>query len=154
MSTTTGAMPSATGMDGMDMSNDTMSDSMMMTMMFTISARTPLYSESWTPTTDGQYAGTCIFLIALAVIERFLLALRPILESRVWCNNTHHASDDDKLLAHHHHPGQYVDPNAVPGGYATIVGRDFGKRWSGWKIGTSSARATYELLVSGIAYLL
>ena len=30
----------------------------------------------WTPSTTGQYAGTCIFLIAFAAIFRALLAVR------------------------------------------------------------------------------
>ncbi|KIX93600.1 uncharacterized protein Z520_10778 [Fonsecaea multimorphosa CBS 102226] len=31
---------------------------------------------NWTPDSQGQYAGTCIFLIALAAIFRALLAIR------------------------------------------------------------------------------
>ncbi|KAH7410354.1 Ctr copper transporter [Phaeosphaeria sp. MPI-PUGE-AT-0046c] len=47
-----------------------------MAMTFFTSTTTPLYSTSWTPTTTGQYAGTCIFLITLAAIFRALLAVR------------------------------------------------------------------------------
>lgn len=36
----------------------------------------------WTPTSTGAYAGTCMFLIILAAISRFLIALRSILEKR------------------------------------------------------------------------
>jgi hypothetical protein len=45
-------------------------------MTFFTSTSTPLYSASWTPTSAGQYAGTCIFLIAFATIFRALLAVR------------------------------------------------------------------------------
>lgn len=31
---------------------------------------------NWTPNTTGQYAGTCIFLIAFAAVFRALLAIR------------------------------------------------------------------------------
>ena len=31
---------------------------------------------AWTPTSAGQYAGTCIFLIVLATVFRALLAIR------------------------------------------------------------------------------
>ncbi|MCJ1421681.1 hypothetical protein MMC32_008047 [Xylographa parallela] len=58
----------------------TSSDSMMgmdsMAMAFFTAATTPLYSMAWTPATTGQYAGTCIFLIAFTVIFRGLLAIR------------------------------------------------------------------------------
>ena len=47
-----------------------------MTMTFFTSSTTSLYSTSWTPTSTGQYAGTCIFLIVLAAIFRALLAAR------------------------------------------------------------------------------
>ena len=47
-----------------------------MTMTFFTSQTTPLYSSAWVPTTYGQYAGTQIFLIVLAVIFRGLIALR------------------------------------------------------------------------------
>jgi copper transporter 1 len=47
-----------------------------MKMTFFTSASTPLFASSWTPTTTGQYAGTCIFLIVLAIFFRALLAVR------------------------------------------------------------------------------
>lgn len=57
-------------------SSHTIVDMDTMAMTFFTSSTTPLYSMDWTPTTAGQYAGTCIFLIALATIFRSLLALR------------------------------------------------------------------------------
>lgn len=47
-----------------------------MAMVFFNSANTPLYTQSWTPKTAGQYAGTCIFLVILPIICRALLVLR------------------------------------------------------------------------------
>ncbi|KUJ13840.1 uncharacterized protein LY89DRAFT_591007 [Mollisia scopiformis] len=47
-----------------------------MAMTFFTATDTPLYSMSWMPMTTGQYAGTCIFLIAFATIFRALLAVR------------------------------------------------------------------------------
>ncbi|KAL1965207.1 hypothetical protein VTN77DRAFT_5961 [Rasamsonia byssochlamydoides] len=69
----------------MDMSSSgmsSMSSSTMMTMVFTNSQTTPLYSSSWTPSTSGQYAGTCIFLIILAIIGRALIAFKAVMERR------------------------------------------------------------------------
>ena len=45
-----------------------------MPMVFFTSTTTPLFSSRWSPTSTGSYAGTCIFLIALAVVFRGLLA--------------------------------------------------------------------------------
>ena len=51
-------------------------------MVFTNSHTTPLFSESWTPTSPGAYAGTCIFLVVLASILRCLVAFKSIVEQR------------------------------------------------------------------------
>ncbi|KAF1355301.1 Ctr copper transporter [Delphinella strobiligena] len=53
---------------------------MSMSMVFTTDHSTPLYSNGWTPTTSGAYAGTCIFVAVLAIIARCLQAWRHTLE--------------------------------------------------------------------------
>lgn len=53
-----------------------------MMMVFTNAQATPLYSNSWTPQSSGAYAGTCIFLILLAVTLRLLFAAKAVLEQR------------------------------------------------------------------------
>lgn len=53
-----------------------------MAMYFTTSINTPLYSQSWTPQSVGTYAGTCIFLILLAIAFRGLMASKAMLEQR------------------------------------------------------------------------
>ncbi len=55
---------------------------MAMPMIFTTSHHTPLYATGWTPSTAGGYAGTCIFLVILAILLRFLFAGKSILEQR------------------------------------------------------------------------
>ncbi|KAG9926995.1 Ctr copper transporter, partial [Aureobasidium melanogenum] len=77
MSSTTSAATS-TGMS--DMSS--MSGMGSMSMVFTTVHNTPLYSKAWTPTSTGAYAGTCIFLIVLAIISRLLQAWRHTLEQK------------------------------------------------------------------------
>jgi len=49
---------------------------------FTNSHTTTLYSSAWTPKTQGQYAGTCIFLIILGILLRSLWAGKTLLELR------------------------------------------------------------------------
>lgn len=61
--------------------------SMSMSMAFTTDHSTPLYSNGWTPTTTGAYAGTCIFLAVLAIIARCLQAWRHSLEAN-WQKKT------------------------------------------------------------------
>jgi hypothetical protein len=56
--------------------------SMTPSMGFTFSTNIPLYSNAWTPSSTGSYAGTCIFLIVLASIFRGLIAFKHVLEAR------------------------------------------------------------------------
>ncbi|KAK2783831.1 hypothetical protein FQN51_004205 [Onygenales sp. PD_10] len=53
-----------------------------MTMVFQNDHATPLFSNAWTPRSHGAYAGSCIFLIILAIIGRSLFALKSVLEHR------------------------------------------------------------------------
>ncbi|KAE9364461.1 hypothetical protein N431DRAFT_496960 [Stipitochalara longipes BDJ] len=66
----------ATSTSSSSSSDMTMMGMESMAMTFFTSRNTPLYSMSWTPSSTGQYAGTCIFLIAFATIFRALLAVR------------------------------------------------------------------------------
>jgi len=52
----------------------------MMSMVFGDSHDTPLLSSAWTPSSSGAYAGTCIFLVVLAIISRLIVAYRHVLE--------------------------------------------------------------------------
>lgn len=69
-------------MSGMDHMSDSSSSSMSMSMVFVNNHNTPLFSNDWTPSSSGTYAGTCIFLIALAIIGRLLVAFKAIMEQR------------------------------------------------------------------------
>jgi hypothetical protein len=53
-----------------------------MSMVFMTATNTPLYSDSWTPSSAGAYAGTCIFLILLAVMFRAILTAKAYLDAR------------------------------------------------------------------------
>lgn len=70
-------------MDSMSSTTSTTSESHgMMNMAFFTATNTPLYSESWTPTSAGAYAGTCIFLIILAIILRAVFTAKSYLEAK------------------------------------------------------------------------
>lgn len=63
--------------ESMDMGS---TSAMTMTMTFFTATNTPLYSDSWTPSSAGAYAGTCIFLIILAITLRAIFTLKTFLE--------------------------------------------------------------------------
>ncbi|MCJ1311514.1 hypothetical protein MMC25_005186 [Agyrium rufum] len=73
------------GMTDASGSADTLMPMSMAMMTFVTSTSTPLYSKRWTPSSSAAYAGTCIFLIILAIIFRALFAVKSIAERR-WLN--------------------------------------------------------------------
>ncbi|KAL3488038.1 Ctr copper transporter family-domain-containing protein [Aspergillus germanicus] len=158
-STTTGMGSMATSTDsmsGMDMSDSSSMSSMSMSTMsmtFFTSTKTLLFSNAFSPTTQGQYAGTCIFLIALALILRFMIALRPVLERRVWNDGPRgfaHGAGDSSVVVEE---AQAVSEK--PGSRSKVtVAQDIRSRWSNWKVNCAGGRATYEVVVAGVAYLL
>lgn len=148
--TSTAAMASSTSdMGGHNMGDMTMSMADMAMTFFT-SSTTPLFSDDWTPSNLGQYAGTCIFLIILASILRFLLALRPLLEVRFWRKTAAATA----VIKEEEQDGEDRLLNARPGQALTALRRDVGRRWSGWRVDTAAWRATYELLIAAAGYLL
>ncbi|KAI3546520.1 ctr copper transporter [Colletotrichum lupini] len=140
------AMATSTSAASGDMSSMSMSMSEM-AMTFFEAFQTPLYSDAWTPTSPGQYAGTCIFLIVLGSILRLLLALKPVLEDRFWRNYPVYESDKQALTSHH-------AESVEPGQAGSVIRKDIVGRWKGWRAGAAAARATYEVIVGGIGYLL
>ncbi|KAI1382623.1 Ctr copper transporter family-domain-containing protein [Hypoxylon trugodes] len=146
-------------MDNMDMTMDTSNESAnmgmggvdgsQMVMTFFVSSTTSLFSKSWTPKTSEQYAGTCIFLITLAVIMRVMLALKPILEKSLW-NAT--AGLDGELIPDDETCCQKEDIRVQ-----SRVKRVYGavrRRWTAWRFRTSLGRAIFELLLASVGYLL
>ena len=59
-----------------------------MSAIFYSSQATSLYSAAWTPGSTAGYAATCIFLIFLAFVLRFLFSAKHVLERR-WCDKEH-----------------------------------------------------------------
>jgi len=137
------ATDSMSGMSGMSDSMTMYMSEMVMT--FFTSFKTPLFSNDWTPNTKGQYAGTCIFLIVLSVILRLLIALRPILEGRLWTDGIDHATLDG-------HMGDDLKTKHVSGVQLSL--RELANRWSRWRVNPAACRATYEMVIAGVAYLL
>ena len=74
------AMGSTGGMD-MDMDMG-MASGHGMNMAFFAATNTPLYSAAWAPRNAGQYAGTCIFLIILAITLRAIFTAKSFLDAK------------------------------------------------------------------------
>lgn len=62
------------------MDSGSLNTMMSMPMVFTTDHSTSLYSSAWTPSSTGAYAGTCIFLMFLAIISRLFFAWRRTIE--------------------------------------------------------------------------
>jgi hypothetical protein len=117
-----------------------------MTMTFVVSTSTPLYSTSWAPKTLAQYVGTCIFLIALSILFRFLLAWKHVL-SHSWANQ----AGSSRIVVATSPPDEKT--GSVESG-APVVLRQEG--WGGrpWRFSTDLPRAGMTVLVSGVGYLM
>lgn len=119
-----------------------------MAMVFFQSATTPLYSSAWTPSSFGPYAGTCLFLVFLAVVHRVLIALRNVLfhaapSLRGKPLSSHHADLESSL---------YQDEKETLTSTWRRIRRVF--RAQPISLGTETARASIEVVIGGVGYLL
>ncbi|PGH04192.1 hypothetical protein AJ79_07170 [Helicocarpus griseus UAMH5409] len=132
-----------------------------MTMVFQNMQNTPLYSNAWTPNSSGTYAGTCIFLIVLAIIFRSLLAAKSVLEHR-WAAAAHlrryvvvagQMPEAERVLA---------DPSASTGTLVSANGveekvrvvRSLGAETAPWRFSVDLPRAALVMVIAGVGYLL
>lgn len=104
-----------------------------MSMTFFTATDTPLYSDAWTPKSTGAYAGTCIFLIALAVLFRGIIAVRCnflVLWTRF--SRARHGS-----ILEYEREDQFVKQRRRP-----------------WRINEAATRAVLDTVLAGVSYLL
>ena len=138
-----------------------MDSSMSMSMVFTNSHTTPLYSKSWTPTSSGGYAGTCIFLILLGITLRLLFAARSLLEQR-WATQ---ARNRRYIVVRGNLPeAERVeqDPYAKVGSLKTAQGVEErvkvvqapGHGVIPFRLSVDVPRAFLVMVIAGVAYLL
>ncbi|KAA6413872.1 MAG: Ctr copper transporter [Lasallia pustulata] len=131
-----------------------------MNSVFYTSTSTPLYSPTWVPTSTGAYAGTCVFLVALATIFRVLLAGKHLLEHR-WLDR----ELNRRYVIVHGKPGVVEAAKAEEASNATLVTargveesvRVVRKRTRGvapWRLSVDAPRAAYATVMVGVAYLL
>ncbi|EKV09913.1 Ctr copper transporter, putative [Penicillium digitatum] len=155
-------------MEGMDMSSSSASDgmsssmgSMSMTMVFHNTHDTPLFSNGWTPSSSGSFAGTCIFLIILAIIDRCLIAFKATMERHWLATHLHRryvtvagkSTEAGKIDA---------DPDAKFASLVTAQGveesvkvvQNITRGPIPWRFSVDLPRAVLFLFIVGISYLL
>ncbi|OJJ85176.1 copper transporter family protein [Aspergillus glaucus CBS 516.65] len=143
------------------MDHSSSSSSMSMAMVFVNNHDTPLFSNAWTPSSSGTYAGTCIFLIALAIIGRCLVAFKAILEQR-WTAahlNRRYVAVQGKTAE----AGRIEsDPDAKTASLVTPQGveetvkvvRRVTNEPLPWRFSVDLPRALIYLCITGVSYLL
>ncbi|KAK9260263.1 Ctr copper transporter [Lipomyces tetrasporus] len=142
---------SSSSMDGMDMS----SSMSMSSMSFHTSASDFLFATGWTPSSTGQYAGICIFLIVLAVMYRFLHVLkhrteryfsaRTLLNMRNIATTTNHLQTDT-----------YADSLEKSAAEATVQSEhplQF-RNVRPWRVSVDVPLSLIQLVLSAVSYLL
>lgn len=144
-------------------SSNSSSSSTMSTMMvaFQNDMATTLYSERWTPSSTGAYAGTCIFLIALAAVFRGLFALRAVQESR-WLDrelnrryvvvNGKGGLARDNVSQDSLKQNMLLSANGVEEEVMVVKKRHTHAR--PWRLSVDPARAGLDTVIAGVGYLL
>lgn len=150
-------MASSTAAASMGTTTDTMTASMM-EMVFFSSTTTPIYSSMWAPKTIGAYAGTCIFLILLAVILRALLAAKSWKEA-TWLDaefNRRYVTVADKLSKAERLSSDskrmILSENGVE--EEVMVVKKAGMSVQPWRISIDPVRAVIDTVIAGVGYLL
>ncbi|EEP81152.1 conserved hypothetical protein [Uncinocarpus reesii 1704] len=136
--------------------------SMIMAMVFQNFIQTPLYTVAWTPATGGTYAATCIFLIALAMLGRGLMAVKTTLDQR-WLNQ---ARERRLIVVAGQTPEServHNDPEAKHAVLLTekgveervrVVRRAGGPPVMPWRFSVDLPRAALVTVMAGVGYLL
>ncbi|BCS02872.1 copper transporter family protein [Aspergillus luchuensis] len=145
----------------MSTSSSSSSMSMSMSMVFMNAHDTPLFSNQWTPSSSGTYAGTCIFLIVLAIISRCLAAFKALLERR-WLDahvNRRYIAVAGKSTE----AGRIdADPESKEASLITAQGVEekvkvihkAAREPLPWRFSTDLPRALLFLVITGVSYLL
>lgn len=148
-------------MDSMGSTHSSSPSSVPMNMVFTNTHNAPLYSSAWSPTTSGAYAGTCIFLIVLAILDRCLIAFKATME-RHW-RAVHLNRRYITIAGKSTEAGRInADPDAKLASLVTAQGVEESVKVvhsvpSGpipWRFSVDLPRAVLYLCIAGVSYLL
>ena len=144
----------------MSMASDSMPMSTM-EMTFYTSTTTPLFSRTWSPKNNGSYAGTCIFLVVLAIILRSMMAGKALMERR-WrdqqpqrklileCELPMEAGRLDTDIEGNH--ALLVSPRGVEKDVKVVTNK--APRSTSFRLSVDLPRATYVTTMAAVGYLL
>lgn len=137
---------------------------MSMPMVFTTGHTTPLYSTTWTPWNTSGYAGTCIFLIFLAVISRLLYVWRRQLElkwldgfvNRRYVMVAGHGDAERNAPSHPSEKSEEATLTArgVDERVRVLLAARAGAEIMPWSFGVDLPRACVFTVQAGVGYLL
>ncbi|KAG9247442.1 Ctr copper transporter [Calycina marina] len=131
-----------------------------MAMTFFSATNTALYSLDWQPATVGAYAGTCIFLIILAVVFRGLIAMRSWREE-AWRDvafNRRYVTVAGKLpkserLSHESSSkSMTISENGIEEN--VMVVKKKGQTRMPWRFSIDPVRAAMDTVIVGVGYLI
>lgn len=133
---------------------------MMMMSIFQTDMRTALYSNSWTPNSAGAYAGTILFLVALAMLFRGLLAAKSWQENR-WLEkelNRRYVTVAGKLPLSERLSNESIAKrmvlaeNGVEENVMVVQKQTLNVR--PWRLSVDPLRAVIDTILAGVGYLL
>ncbi|KAF8472618.1 Ctr copper transporter [Kalaharituber pfeilii] len=125
----------------------------MMNMAFHNSITDNLFSEAWTPKSVGEYAGIIVFLIVLAIIHRFLVALKSVQDAK-WRKRDKSrvvivAKDGSTKR------GESTEVTTEINSTSREDGMTGKSAWSRpWRFSTELPRAVLQTVTTGVGYLL
>lgn len=131
------------------------------TVIFQTVRDTPLYSAVWSPASEGAYAGTCIFLVVLAIVARLLIAYRSVQEAR-WhdrhVRSRYVAAAGKAPLAERvsqdpdAKSSVVLSENGVEETVMVVQRKDVAPR--PWRFSVDPVRAALDTVIVGVGYLL
>ena len=125
-----------------------------MEMTFVVSQFTPLFATVWKPKSLGQYVGTCVFLIVLGFLYRFLVAFKAVQENS-WAISSKELNEH--LIINVVQPGDAGSELEIGGvGFRVPESKGSIKGWGGrpWRGNVDLVRAALTTLNVGVGYLL
>ncbi|KAL2161281.1 hypothetical protein VTH06DRAFT_8501 [Thermothelomyces fergusii] len=132
--------------------------------VFQNSMTAPLFSAAWTPGSTGAYAGTCIFLIALAALLRGLVALRSWQERRwldaelgrryVVVNGKAPLAERLSRDSLAKNMTMVLSENGVEENVVVVHNRAAADRPRPWRLTVDPVRALMDTVIVGVGYLL
>lgn len=104
----------------------------------------------WTPTSTAAYAGTCIFLIFLAAVPRFLIASKSAIKQRHY--DVQFKRRQQSTTSRTESPRTFLKENGIEED-VTVVRHNLGDTRP-WSAAVDGPGAVFSTILAGVIYLL